>query len=149
MEDPIFSLDSSVGAEAYRALIRFVSGHEDFARINKHYARRRLIPDMADLHCCVHCWRTYGKQFFDSEWHALFMCPEARSARMLFEAQCCGLDLALAGQAHPFDLARLVLRARADRALRDGLSRLVVDVINARRRGFRSLASRVLPADEN
>jgi hypothetical protein len=39
--------------------------------------------------------------------------------------------------------------ARADRALRDGLSRLVVDVINARRRGFRSLASRVLPADEN
>lgn len=40
------------------------------------HVRRRLIPDMVDLHCCMHGWRTYGKQHFDSERHALLICPE-------------------------------------------------------------------------
>ena len=85
----------------------------------------------------------------DSEWHALLACPLTRAARARFQLSCGelvpGLFRALAKPDRPNvkDLAKLIIHSRESRALRDGFSRLAVEVVALRRREFRALASRV------
>ena len=147
---PLFSFDVSVGADSFRTLLRVLAGREDFARVNAHYTRRAHVPELADAarkRCCLWCWKTRGAVVMDSEWHALLDCPQTRSARARFyltsfvDAHASWAP----GASTVEDLAKLVLCARECRALRDGLCKLAVDVVAARRRGFRTLAPPVRP----
>jgi len=128
--DPVFPLAATVGAEASRALLRLLAGLEDFARWNAHHPRRKSAPDLAEdtkRRCCLSCLRRLA-------------CPLTRAARARFQMHC-RVD-PVHGDPDVFSLAKLVLRARTCSSLRDGLSRLSVEVVAARQREFRALVPR-------
>ena len=141
--DPVFPLAATVGAEASRALLRLLAGLEDFARWNAHHPRRKSAPDLAEdtkRRCCLSCLRRRDVRVLDSEWHAMLACPLTRAARARFQMHC-RVD-PVHGDPDVFSLAKLVLRARTCSSLRDGLSRLSVEVVAARQREFRALVPR-------
>ena len=141
----IFRTKPSVSTVAFRSLLRFLAGLEDFARVNAHYPRRVQFPVLAEERFkrhCLYCLINRNIFVLDSEWHALFNCPSCAAPRALFthifpvtseDSEDSRLRL----------LATLVVSAGANVQLTNELARLVVGVLTCRRRALKALASKI------
>ena len=90
LSSAIFCSKPSVSARAFRRLLRFVAGLEDYARINALQPERRLaFPELAqeDLkRSCLFCFVNLKHTCLDSEWHSFFTCPASEEPRHIFLA---------------------------------------------------------------
>jgi hypothetical protein len=141
----IFRTKPSVSTAAFRSLLRFLAGLEDFARINAHYPRRAAFPMLGTDRVkrqCLYCLVRRNVSVLDSEWHALFSCPSCVAPRTLF-AHIFPVALDVSEDSCLRLLVTLVVSAGSDTRLTNELSRLVVGVLACRRRTFRALASEI------
>ena len=76
----------------------------------------------------------------DSEWHAVFDCPQHSAARSRFRMSS-GLSLFSSSPSAPVDLVRSLSSFRYHKHYLEHFSRFVLDVHSTRRHNFRQLTS--------
>jgi hypothetical protein len=80
----VFALMPACRLDHMRAMGRFLSGLEDFARVHGHYRRCAATPALQLAphyrRMCLICFLDFGLIVLDSEWHFLFGCPSCSSA---------------------------------------------------------------------
>ena len=128
-----------------RALLRFLVGMEDFARVNGHYKRRAthrsLLAEDAYKRLCLSCLVRRRCYCLDSEWHALFECPLNAAPRALFTHV---FPLSLFGYTDESStsflaLLKLTMLAHSDESLTNEFALWVVGTLACRKREFRAL----------
>ena len=126
-----------------RSVMRTLAGMEDFARVNAHYTRRIVFPDLylaCFKHMCLFCLVNLGQKVSDSEWHALCDCPSVSAARTRFQLRT-DIELATANPSTVEDLCNIVSLVKTDRKLSGALSHFALDIRATRRHLFRKLSS--------
>ena len=84
---PIFPFLPQADTGAVRILLRMLAGMKDFKRVNAHYPRRTVHPELLNdrlKHGCLYCLTTYAEIIDYSEWHAFCECPVFSAARERF-----------------------------------------------------------------
>ena len=116
---------------------------EDFARVNAHYPRRKVHPDLSNdrlKHSCLYCLTNSAKIAFDSEWHAFCECPGFAVARERFCLRT-GLEIKCSDPSTVEDLCSLLAAAASSPRLSGELARLALNIRSSRRHLFRRLSS--------
>ena len=161
--EPIFPVVPSVEADAFQALLRFLAGKGDFARMHsqKHRAEQRFCGDRIAIGSyphrrhCLFCWNYRRYEHIDSEWHSFFCCPYTEKARQRFRLalQSSGHNVVLPSDwrlrwggeeraPEARDLAVFVLKCRMHGNLVAELSRFVAELQHRRERLYRHCIAR-------
>ena len=161
LADPIFPFVPTVEANAFQALLRFLAGIKDFARVHSQHPRidktfcRAKIRDLPKRRICLFCWHYRKWEHLDSEWHSFLACPYTegvrRKFRLALESSGLGIELPsdwnlhISGEGRPpevHDLADFILQCRQHRILVTELSRFVKDLLHRRDRLYRYCTAR-------
>ena len=159
--EPVFPFLPTVEANAFQALLRFLAGMEDFARVHSQHIRidkkfcSDKIRDFPHRRCCLFCWYYRRWKHVDSEWHSFFPCPYIEGVRRKFRLalQSSGLgielpsnwNLHISGEGRPpevHDLADFVLQCRQHKILVTELARFVCNLLHRRERLYRYCIAR-------
>ena len=129
--------------DAVRVLLRTLGGMEDFARVNAHYTRREIFPNLRSdrfKHKCLFCLVYRHRIVIDTEWHAFCECPTVDAARKRF-CETTKLTISDSNPCTVRDLHDLVAAVAADSRLVGALAQFSYDIRATRRHHFRTLSS--------
>ena len=128
---------------AVQALLRTLTGLEDFARTNAHHPRRKIHPNLSNdrlKKCCLYCMTKFERICIDSEWHAFCECPGFASARSRFCFNT-ALQINCSNPCTIDDLCSLVGSVCGRASFSGELARFALNVRSSRRHLFRQLSS--------